>query len=169
MTRPKRPSHRRRITGERVHSQKPSFLESRVRISRISMPAGKSSICVVVGLLFFLFGLWMLTNSISLSMHGTQTTGTVINVWASGRSTNYDVRFIASDERVILFTTSPWEVYQRGDTVSVLYNSKEPQQATLTTAADLWALPVILCVFGAAGFLVGFVGLVPKRPKGSRS
>lgn len=154
MARSKRSHRRPRTFKEKVHA----FKLSVVRDPDKFIDRGCAVFGVVFTLLMLSAGLGGLISSLSLARHGISTTGTITSSQHSRFSTTYNVLFGISngDEIDLDTTTSFWPTYSVGETVPVLYNPSNPQEAEVATFFNMWALPAALLTMGG---IIGFFSL----------
>jgi hypothetical protein len=114
-----------------------------------------------LGLLIASFFVFLSTRSFINS--SARATGTVI-AHASSRSSDGDltyapvVSFRTPDGHSVEFksqTSSSSRSPAVGQTVEVLYNPRNPQEAEINSFSSLWLLPIILSGLGAGFFIIG--------------
>jgi hypothetical protein len=125
---------------------------------------------VVFTLLILSAGFWGVTSSLLLVRHGISTTGTITNSQHGRFGTTYGVLFetLNGSEIDLSTTTTFWPTYYVGETVPVLYNPSNAQEAEIATFFDLWATPTALLILGG---IIGFFSLeaikrFKKPPRG---
>ena len=115
---------------------------------------------------------------ISVGMLGNSMVRAALTGRATGTVIRYDYRNSATDENsrkpVVIFTVptgdavefyswlgAPWEHYEVGQEVPVVYDTADPSQAEIADFWTLWMLPLL---FIGAGFMTaGFGFLITRR------
>jgi hypothetical protein len=135
----------------------------------------------VVGIVFFLAGVGMLTGSFfawrsfaDFSAHAKSVDGVVVDLAylqsSKGRGTYAPVaEFTAADGSKVHVTgsvSSSSPAYSRGDHLRILYDPANPEHARIDSFSETWFGPVLLAGMGTVFALVGggiVFGLVRQR------
>jgi hypothetical protein len=117
----------------------------------------------IIGLGLLIASLFIFLNTRSFINSSARATGTVVahvSVKSSGGDTTYApvITFRTPDGQTIEFksqTSSSSRSPAVGQTVEVLYNPRNPQEASVNSFSSLWLLPIILSGLGAGFFIIG--------------
>jgi len=99
---------------------------------------------------------------------GGRASGTVVGVEESyaGRRKAYNpkVKFTAGDGRSFTFTSrvGGGKRPADGETLSVIYDPRQPEEAEIASFGSMWAFPLVLTFFGVPFFLSGLSLLMPS-------
>ena len=124
---------------------------------------------IVFGI-FAIVGLGLLIGGLAAAWHTRQFLATAVsvpgvvteNVWQGGRSAyhpRFSFRTVDGQELSLLSNTgTDPPSFHANQAVTVLYDPKQPRDASIRSFAQLWLLPTILCSLGA--FFVSFEGVL---------
>jgi hypothetical protein len=124
------------------------------------MPAKIKFILYAVGPAFLLLGVFLLYSSYYKLTHYPSVTGKVIRTIKNGYGKgNYfypEIQFTTNNQQTITFDyySYPPTFYTTGDIVTILYNSKDPNDATINSFMTLWFWATMSLVIGAAGIWI---------------
>ncbi len=119
---------------------------------------------VIVGILIFLLGLYLLYRRFYFLKHSKLAEGKIL----SYEQRKFDnsivyhpvITFKLEDGHISTFTSvagSGWKQFPEGQTISVRYLPEKPQEAFINSFLHFWAAPVGCMVLGSAGITVMFV------------
>ncbi|QQR69685.1 MAG: DUF3592 domain-containing protein [Alphaproteobacteria bacterium] len=113
---------------------------------------------MIAGLVFMGVAGWMGWQSFEFVASSTSAEGEVVKIQesvSSRRRYRPVVEFTTEDGRTIRFVGSGSvpAMYEKGETVSVLYNPDHPEGAKIDSLLDLWGGPLVLGFFGSIPFL----------------
>lgn len=108
--------------------------------------------------------------ALRLTVFGTRTEGVVVGRELSkaerrgpGVAWHPKVRFTTADGREITFTAQAARTAPPADgsSITVVYDPKQPDRASLGGFAEVWMLPLLLALFGVPFALIGLSMLMP--------
>ncbi len=124
-------------------------------------------ICALVGIVFLVVTIITFTKTLVFLSNATKTTAVIIEIRVYNKGTNpgYAPVFTYKDSRGQTYENVPDQRqiklparYQVGNTIKVLYNPENPQEARIYSFGFLWLLPLVcLSVFlFACAIFVGY-------------
>lgn len=127
-----------------------------------------------IGLAMLIATLFLYQNTQAFLSTAITTHGTVVELISSrsNDSTTYApvVIFTASNGEMIEFISSGSNppAYSRNETVEVLYQEKNPQNAKINSLLALWGACLIIGIMGGVFFLMGFSIIMVGRLKNQK-
>lgn len=131
----------------------------------------------VLGLGLLIVSLFVFLNTRSFVNSSARATGTVV-AHAQSRSSDGDltyapvISFRTNDGQTVEFksrNSSTRPAHAVGETVEVLYNPRNPQEAEINSFSSLWLATIILSGLGAGFFVVGTIVFLAFRGSGKEA
>ena len=113
-----------------------------------------------VALYFLIIGLVSISHRVDLLTNAVNVTGTVVSVDGNDESHYPTISFKTADGQTQQFTSTVNGDYQEKDEVPIVYQSTNPQRASINNFGTLW-VAVIFQLVGGVLFLLG--SFVPLR------
>lgn len=130
---------------------------------------GSGCVAVFVGLIFMAVSFYLIKNTLTF-LPGTLTAqGTIINCTydnngegeGGGGNCTPTTRFVTqSGQSITIGSSVSASSFHAGDSVSVRYHPKTPQDGRIDSFMATWMIPLISGVLGLLAFFLGLVGLV---------
>ena len=124
---------------------------------------------LVVGGVFVLLGLSLLSSNMDVIKHGTYTKGTVIEMvkHIASKSTTYTVviEYVTSTGARIRSespTGSNSKAYKAGDKVTIIYSESDPNKFLFDKFFDKYGFPVIFIFAGVLCLIINILQTVQK-------
>jgi len=116
--------------------------------------------CLVAAAIFTGLGYHEAHNVYLLKHRGVVVSATVLDE-SGGKSPHISVRYLTRAGETVTGDTSNYLDADRGDTIQVVYDPKDPSRMQAADWGFDYLFPVVLAIVAAVFLLVGILGVLP--------